>query len=222
MSVKCRFNACDELAMTNSTKCYFHRSRGHCSVHGCKNQVFARHLCVRHGGRPLCSFEGCYGNARLRGFCSKHGAKVAKKLCSEQGCTKMVQSKQKCVRHGGGRQCRMEGCTTYARLGGFCSRHHRLREDLAAQTALEPLANQSPAIVFHEPAPVHLACDSHSPLYFHNEQPLQHLVTETRWWQPVDMTYGGYGMTDGHHRTMVLDSHRYDQARDPAGWTFSV
>ncbi|KDO23010.1 hypothetical protein SPRG_11856 [Saprolegnia parasitica CBS 223.65] len=215
---KCRFNACEEAAMANSTKCYFHRSRGHCSVQGCKNQVFARHLCVRHGGRPLCSFEGCYGNARLRGFCSKHGAKVPKKLCSEPGCTKMVQSKQKCVRHGGGRQCRMDGCTTYARLGGYCSRHHRVRTDDAssptAASQLEPMPHTTyfshgPQYNYYPFDPTQRYSSGSSPSYSKPDA----AVVDHRWWPSIDVAPTSYHFAE---------AHRYDPPRDPNAWTFSV
>ncbi|EQC25292.1 hypothetical protein SDRG_16845 [Saprolegnia diclina VS20] len=220
---KCRFNACEEAAMANSTKCYFHRSRGHCSVQGCKNQVFARHLCVRHGGRPLCSFEGCYGNARLRGFCSKHGAKVPKKLCSEPGCTKMVQSKQKCVRHGGGRQCRMDGCTTYARLGGYCSRHHRVRtDDASSPTAASPHEPMMPPTNFYSQGaapPYYYPSDHrHSNSSPSNTKP-EADVADHRWWPSADYTAPtAYHFAEAAYTPVF----RYDPPRDPNAWTFSV
>ncbi|EQC25293.1 hypothetical protein SDRG_16846 [Saprolegnia diclina VS20] len=121
--MQCQFNSCHQPVLPGSTKCDFHRNRSECSMPDCSNQVFARKLCVRHGGRPLCSFDGCRANAHRRGFCCRHGAKGSKKHCIEPGCARLAQSKHKCVRHGGGRPCHFEGCTTHARSGGHCSRH---------------------------------------------------------------------------------------------------
>ncbi|KAF0718259.1 Aste57867_1798 [Aphanomyces stellatus] len=45
------------------------------------------------------------------------------KLCSEQGCDRVVRAKGHCAAHGGGRRCSQDGCSAYARRGGVCHRH---------------------------------------------------------------------------------------------------
>ncbi|KAG9407673.1 hypothetical protein AC1031_002391 [Aphanomyces cochlioides] len=126
---ECFFNECHNEVLPGSWKCIFHRHRGKCLAGNCQNQVYARNLCVRHGGRKKCQFEHCEFNARVGDFCSKHGVGSRKKLCTEPGCTNKAHAREKCVRHGGGRKCKMDSCDVYARNGGFCSRHSRLLID---------------------------------------------------------------------------------------------
>ncbi|KAH9104963.1 hypothetical protein AeMF1_019086 [Aphanomyces euteiches] len=47
----------------------------------------------------------------------------------------------KCVRHGGRRQCLVQGCETHARKGGYCCRHRRNAAAAAVDlvTKLEPV-----------------------------------------------------------------------------------
>ncbi|KAF0691083.1 Aste57867_17621 [Aphanomyces stellatus] len=123
----CFFNDCSNPVLPNSWKCHFHRHRGRCHVDDCRNQVYARHLCGRHGGKKQCKVEGCTLNARLGSVCCKHGAGSLRKLCSHPNCTKQVHARDRCVRHGGGRQCRKDGCKNHARSGGYCRRHGHLR-----------------------------------------------------------------------------------------------
>ncbi|CAK4345050.1 unnamed protein product [Aphanomyces euteiches] len=119
----CYFKGCTRTATADSVKCEFHKQRAVCIVHGCRNQVFARNRCVRHGGKKTCVHEGCHENVRLGDFCGKHGAIVTRKLCIEPGCQKFAQTKQRCSAHGGGQRCKLDGCATHARKGGFCTRH---------------------------------------------------------------------------------------------------
>ncbi|KAF0720475.1 Aste57867_268 [Aphanomyces stellatus] len=122
----CFFNDCDNLTVPGSWKCDFHKNRSRCLVDACQNQVYARNLCVRHGGKRRCEAEGCGRNVRIGSFCSNHGAGSSKKLCTEDGCKNVAHKRHKCVRHGGGRQCKVNGCKTHARSGGYCCRHSRL------------------------------------------------------------------------------------------------
>ncbi|OQR85999.1 hypothetical protein ACHHYP_11102 [Achlya hypogyna] len=119
----CYFNDCGNLALTDSSKCEFHKHRLKCLMDDCHNQVYARRLCVRHGGKKLCDVPDCSRNARLGKFCSLHGIATHKRHCNEEGCTKMAHARGKCVRHGGGRRCEHPGCPSHARHKGFCSRH---------------------------------------------------------------------------------------------------
>ncbi|KAF0720476.1 Aste57867_269 [Aphanomyces stellatus] len=126
MSSICFFNDCDNPIVPGSWKCEFHKNRSRCLVDACQNQVYARNLCVRHGGKRRCEANGCDRNVRIGTFCSTHGIGAAKKLCTEDGCTNVAHKRHKCVRHGGGRKCRADGCPTHARSGGYCCRHTRL------------------------------------------------------------------------------------------------
>ncbi|KAH9183810.1 hypothetical protein AeNC1_014214 [Aphanomyces euteiches] len=125
--VSCFFNDCSNPAEINSWKCHFHRHRGRCRIENCRNQVYARHLCGRHGGKKQCKVDGCTLNARLGAVCCKHGAGSLRKLCVHPNCTKQIHARDRCVRHGGGRQCRKEGCKNHARSGGYCRRHNQVR-----------------------------------------------------------------------------------------------
>ncbi|OQS07731.1 hypothetical protein THRCLA_00272 [Thraustotheca clavata] len=123
LTMSCIFNGCLNLAIPGTEKCEFHRGRTKCLVEGCANQVYARQLCIRHGGKKLCQAAGCLSNARSGEFCCRHGADNTKQTCKEPGCHRIAHLRQKCVRHGGGRPCKAEGCTTHARIGGYCWRH---------------------------------------------------------------------------------------------------
>ncbi|OQS02107.1 hypothetical protein THRCLA_21505 [Thraustotheca clavata] len=123
--MSCYFNGCNEPTMQGSVKCAFHKNRGTCRIADCRNQVYARHLCVGHGGRKPCQTTGCHGNARVGGFCNRHGAKRDKPPCAIAGCMNSSYSNGHCIRHGGRRQCKIQSCQTHARTGGYCWRHGR-------------------------------------------------------------------------------------------------
>ncbi|KAF0721778.1 hypothetical protein Ae201684_018921 [Aphanomyces euteiches] len=48
-----------------------------------------------------------------------------RRRCRMEGCTNVVVSKGRCIRHGGGGRCRVEGCDTTAKRGGLCWKHGR-------------------------------------------------------------------------------------------------
>ncbi|KDO22485.1 hypothetical protein SPRG_12767 [Saprolegnia parasitica CBS 223.65] len=133
----CYFNDCNNAALSDSSKCEFHKHRLKCLIDGCHNQVYARRLCVRHGGKKLCAFPDCNRNARLGKFCSLHGVVTHKRHCNEDGCLKMAHARGKCVRHGGGRRCAHPECPSHARHKGYCSRHAILMMPLTPPHQLE-------------------------------------------------------------------------------------
>ncbi|ETW06935.1 hypothetical protein H310_03046 [Aphanomyces invadans] len=145
----CYFKGCARPTVEGAIKCEFHKQRSICLVQDCRNQVFARNLCVRHGGKKTCVYEGCHQNVRLGNLCGKHGAGSTRKLCVEDGCTKFAQTKQRCSAHGGGQRCKLPGCSTHARRGGFCTRHTNqvtrpsLRVAATANIALDKFAAYS-------------------------------------------------------------------------------
>ncbi|KAF0700407.1 Aste57867_9067 [Aphanomyces stellatus] len=134
----CHFNGCKEKVRPGTRKCAFHRKKGICRIKDCRNQVYARSLCVRHGARKPCVHPGCEGFARYGGYCCKHGDKYSVKGCTEEGCSNKAHARQKCVRHGGGKKCKEEGCDSHARNGGLCSKH---------------MGNASPETMVHGPSP---------------------------------------------------------------------
>ncbi|KAF0748015.1 hypothetical protein AaE_007509 [Aphanomyces astaci] len=124
--MSCYFKGCARPVLQGAAKCDFHRQRSMCVVADCRNQVFARNLCVRHGGKKSCVHEGCRENVRVGDLCGKHGASAHRKMCIEDGCDKFAQTKQRCSAHGGGQRCKRSGCFAHARRGGFCTRHSSL------------------------------------------------------------------------------------------------
>ncbi|KAF0751246.1 hypothetical protein AaE_006451 [Aphanomyces astaci] len=72
----------------------------------------------------MCSVPGCGITRRLGDFCSKHAP--LKKRCSTDGCETLAHLQGKCVRHGGGRLCKVDECTSHARNGPYCGRHFKL------------------------------------------------------------------------------------------------
>ncbi|KAF0738518.1 hypothetical protein Ae201684P_019933 [Aphanomyces euteiches] len=120
---ECFFNGCTNSVIPDSFKCIFHSQRGRCLVQDCRNQVYARNLCVRHGGKRPCAFDGCNLNSRVGKFCTKHSPTDSVRRCSHEGCQNQSHLRGKCFRHGGSKFCMMEGCVTYARNRGYCTRH---------------------------------------------------------------------------------------------------
>ncbi|KAF0738519.1 hypothetical protein Ae201684P_019815 [Aphanomyces euteiches] len=119
----CFFNGCNNAAEPDSFKCLFHSHRGRCRVEDCHNQVYARNLCVRHGGKRQCAFEGCLLNSRVGPFCTRHSPSEAVRRCSQENCSNQAHLNGRCFRHGGNRFCKIDGCVTYARNRGYCTRH---------------------------------------------------------------------------------------------------
>ncbi|ETV75732.1 hypothetical protein H257_10108 [Aphanomyces astaci] len=159
----CHFNGCEEKVRPGTQKCAFHRKKGICSVSECRNQVYARGLCVRHGARKPCEFPDCEGFARYGGFCCKHGDKYTMKECAEEGCMNKAHARQKCVRHGGGKKCRHGGCDSHARFSGFCSKH---MESAITAESLVSLANK-PTIIMPKPS-MRDICSALSPQFGHS------------------------------------------------------
>ncbi|KAF0683732.1 Aste57867_24242 [Aphanomyces stellatus] len=126
----CMFLGCINLALHQSTKCHLHRHRTQCIEPHCTNQVYARQRCVRHGGKKICAVDFCGAPACKGGFCLQHGGTPRKRFCTEFGCGKQAHANQKCVRHGGGRYCKANGCTFHARLAGYCLHHNQDLEPL--------------------------------------------------------------------------------------------
>ncbi|EQC25926.1 hypothetical protein SDRG_16225 [Saprolegnia diclina VS20] len=126
MPIECCFHGCASPVVSGSIKCRLHRHRLTCAHECCGNQVYARGYCVRHGGKRTCSVDGCDANARAMGFCSRHAVHSTKKPCVEPNCVNFAHANQRCVRHGGGRKCKLMHCSTVARIAGFCQRHAKL------------------------------------------------------------------------------------------------
>ncbi|KAF0716456.1 Aste57867_2841 [Aphanomyces stellatus] len=121
---KCFFNHCHNPVEAGAWKCIFHKHRGRCLVQSCRNQMYARDLCIRHGGKQQCIVDNCDRNVRMGELCALHGTLAHKELrCTEPHCTSVAHNRHKCVKHGGGRQCKAPQCTRHPRAGGYCCRH---------------------------------------------------------------------------------------------------
>ncbi|KAG9405225.1 hypothetical protein AC1031_004333 [Aphanomyces cochlioides] len=108
------------------TKSAVQRNRAKCNAPNCTNQAYARNRCMRHGAKKPCIVEHCKASRRFGSYCSKHADVTQKKKCIVDGCDKQPHARGKCVRHGGGRRCKADGCMSHARIGVFCSRHFNM------------------------------------------------------------------------------------------------
>ncbi|ETW06061.1 hypothetical protein H310_03657 [Aphanomyces invadans] len=70
--------------------------------------------------RKLCSTEGCGRVVRSRGYCKKHGGG---KPCMMEGCRKEAQNGSFCIGHGGGKCCKVDDCANAAQSQGLCKAH---------------------------------------------------------------------------------------------------
>ncbi|KAG9405160.1 hypothetical protein AC1031_004269 [Aphanomyces cochlioides] len=140
--MKCFFSGCDYEAMAGSWKCTFHVHRSRCAAGDCRNQVYARNLCVGHGGKRQCQVEGCHMNCRIGDFCTRHSSTDVLRFCSEEGCRSQVHLRGKCFRHGGGRRCQVADCTKFARNRGFCAKHTPKK---TTSPVVQPPPQQEPA-----------------------------------------------------------------------------
>ncbi|KDO17864.1 hypothetical protein SPRG_16722 [Saprolegnia parasitica CBS 223.65] len=129
LEITCLFADCAKPIVPGTEKCASHKNKIKCSIEGCPNQVYARYLCVRHGGKKQCKSLGCRAFARGGPYCVQHGGVAAKRFCTEPGCHRQAHARHKCVRHGGGRQCKLSGCGSHARLSGYCDAHTSTRTE---------------------------------------------------------------------------------------------
>ncbi|RHY21025.1 hypothetical protein DYB36_011264 [Aphanomyces astaci] len=70
--------------------------------------------------RKVCSTEGCGRVVRSRGYCKKHGGG---KPCMMEGCHKEAQNGSFCIGHGGGKCCKVNACANAAQSQGLCKAH---------------------------------------------------------------------------------------------------
>ncbi|KAH9120036.1 hypothetical protein AeMF1_007606, partial [Aphanomyces euteiches] len=137
-------------------KCDVHKHRTKCAIPSCENQTYARNRCVKHGGKPKCLYNGCDANVRSQGLCCRHGPGNVKSICQVDGCVKVAHARHRCVRHGGGLQCKMEGCNAHARSRGVCGRHRLDNHQSAILDKVESLSDLVGLVVIGD-------CDSDLP-----------------------------------------------------------
>jgi hypothetical protein len=71
--------------------------------------------------RRRCVIEGCTKQVQARGACIKHGAYG---MCLIGDCTTMAVNKsQRCSKHGALGLCTVPGCATNAQARGLCTKH---------------------------------------------------------------------------------------------------
>ncbi|CAI5714958.1 unnamed protein product [Hyaloperonospora brassicae] len=74
--------------------------------------------CKKSKGK--CAVAGCNTKMQSKGKCIRHGGG---RRCVVEGCTRGAQTLRRCKRHGGGARCRVEGCGTSSQGGGLCRAH---------------------------------------------------------------------------------------------------
>ncbi|OQR89018.1 hypothetical protein THRCLA_22761 [Thraustotheca clavata] len=141
-----------------------------CQLEGCFSYARRHGRCSKHGGANICEIEVCTTPSQSRGRCRLHGgvdgctkyAKVhsmclyhnqhktrspeiisqtncaissymdeinnkvprsASRMCRVEGCCSYARRLGRCSRHGGSKQCEIENCTTPAQTGGLCRAH---------------------------------------------------------------------------------------------------
>ncbi|KAF0684325.1 Aste57867_23691 [Aphanomyces stellatus] len=76
---------------------------------------------MAHPPIRICAFLGCTHIALpTSSKCTLHRHRSQ---CIEPHCPNQVYARQRCVRHGGKKVCRIDGCHAHACGGGFCLRH---------------------------------------------------------------------------------------------------
>jgi hypothetical protein len=102
-----------------------------CMVQGCTNGAHGgTPLCIFHHSRPHemccavtgCTKKACKGSQGRTDRCVKHGGG---KRCKYDGCGKGAQgTTDYCIAHGGGRRCKFQGCRKSAQgRCDYCIRH---------------------------------------------------------------------------------------------------
>uniref|UniRef100_A0ACD6A2V2 Uncharacterized protein n=1 Tax=Avena sativa TaxID=4498 RepID=A0ACD6A2V2_AVESA len=102
-----------------------------CTVEGCTNGLHrGTALCIFHNSRPHkrccavtgCTKTACEGSQGRTDHCVKHGGG---KRCKYDGCGKGAQGNtDSCIAHGGGRRCKFQGCRKSAQgRCDYCIRH---------------------------------------------------------------------------------------------------
>uniref|UniRef100_M4B3B5 WRKY19-like zinc finger domain-containing protein n=1 Tax=Hyaloperonospora arabidopsidis (strain Emoy2) TaxID=559515 RepID=M4B3B5_HYAAE len=77
-------------------------------------------LLLSKKSKGKCAVAGCNTKMQSKGKCIRHGGG---RRCVVEGCTRGAQTLRRCKRHGGGARCRVEGCKTSSQGGGLCRAH---------------------------------------------------------------------------------------------------
>jgi hypothetical protein len=126
------YQGCSNTSQGNTMYGKVHdNSSKSCMVEGCTNGAHGgTPLCIIHNSRSRkkwCAVIGCSKVARnssqgRRGCCVKHGGG---KRCKYDGCGKGAKGKTHyCIGHGGGRRCKFQGCRKGAQgRSDYCLEH---------------------------------------------------------------------------------------------------
>ncbi|KAH9150052.1 hypothetical protein AeNC1_009122 [Aphanomyces euteiches] len=144
--MQCFFKDCAAPVEPGTWKCQFHRHRARCLASNCRNQVYARKLCVKHGGKKPCQVPRCQANSRVANLCSRHFAVVAQqKRCPFDQCPHPPEGPGPCIHHGGklrpqdGNGCAIDGCDGHALEGtAHCPFHTQMKSPQDEQDSMEP------------------------------------------------------------------------------------
>ncbi|ETV86470.1 hypothetical protein H257_01659 [Aphanomyces astaci] len=105
---------------------HFAKIQGHCLAH-------YRSILVQHPNSPTFdttrpNISSSYDDAITSPSRTSNDAKKLKlknrnRKCRTDSCVSYARSGGYCTRHGGGRKCKVDGCGTASQTGGFCRLH---------------------------------------------------------------------------------------------------
>mmetsp|Transcript_40800 Transcript_40800/g.65533 ORF Transcript_40800/g.65533 Transcript_40800/m.65533 type:complete len:243 (-) Transcript_40800:559-1287(-) len=92
--------------------------------------------------KRTCKKEECTKPVRAFGVCSAHGGRP---LCKEEKCKKRDVGRGKCKAHGGGRRCEEKDCKKSAAVSGYCVKHgKKLAQSLLANSVVDSTPKDIP------------------------------------------------------------------------------
>ncbi|ETV90955.1 hypothetical protein H310_14369 [Aphanomyces invadans] len=88
-----------------------------CAIPGCSHFAKLHYVCLVHARQSVPS------TLTTSPANSSSAPKRRNKKCQVDQCGSFARSGGFCTRHGGGRKCKAEGCTTASQTGGYCRIH---------------------------------------------------------------------------------------------------
>ena len=103
----------------------------HCTYEYCDRFAKERGLCLTHFRWLYPDYSSPYGSpSEIRHSSDRSSPREVKtnlknrnRKCRAESCLSYARSGGFCTRHGGGRKCKIETCTTASQTGGFCRLH---------------------------------------------------------------------------------------------------
>ncbi|KAF0698927.1 Aste57867_10491 [Aphanomyces stellatus] len=101
-----------------------------CAIHKCTRFAKVNRVCLAHARHlqpltPASSISSPLNAASyiLQGLVLTRAKVNRNRKCQAPQCLSFARSGGFCTRHGGGRKCKVDGCRTSAQTGGFCRLH---------------------------------------------------------------------------------------------------